>query len=326
LSQGGGYGGTVSARYDASHGLQFAQGDVPQQVAQVSDGTPLRTMPMSHQWGVWARGYGLTSSAPSTATNAPYSESGSGLIIGADTQITDRIVAGVAVNIATDKATVTGGGFTQTNAYQGSAYGQYAIDPNWYVNGVAGFGWQNYSTARVVSLGTTMVNNGNFDGQSYRAYAETGYALHPAFLPQTRVTPYLGLGYLHAHTEGFTETGSASALNVQAMDPNSFTTTVGARIAATWQIGSTAFRPELRAAWQHDLLDDSATMRATFAVAPGSPAFTATGTSFGSDSFLGGAGITTTITSSTQIFVDYDAKVTGGYTAQAVSGGLRVQF
>jgi hypothetical protein len=36
--------------------------------------------------------------------------------------------------------------------------------------------------------------------------------------------------------------------------------------------------------------------------------------------------VTTTITSSTQIFFDYDAKVTGGYTAQAVSGGLRVQF
>ncbi len=54
--------------------------------------------------------------------------------------------------------------------------------------------------------------------------------------------------------------------------------------------------------------------------------FSATGTGFGSESFLGGAGMTTTITSSTQVFFDYDAKVTGGYTAQAVSGGLRVQF
>jgi hypothetical protein len=26
------------------------------------------------------------------------------------------------------------------------------------------------------------------------------------------------------------------------------------------------------------------------------------------------------------VFLDYDAKVTGGYTAQAVSGGFRVQF
>jgi len=326
LSQGAGYGGTVSASMDPSHGIQFAQADIPQQVAQMSDGgSALRTAPMPHQWGLWARGYGLSSNASSTATSAAYSESGAGLIVGADNQITDRIVAGVALNVSSDKASVSGGGFTQTDAYQGSVYGQYSVDPNWYVNGIAGFGWQTYSSARVVTLLTTNVNNGNFDGQSYHVYGESGYTLHPAMLPLTRITPYLGLGYLHAHTDGFTETGSATALNVQAMDSNSFTTTLGARMATTFQIGATVFRPELRAAWQHEFLDESGSIRAAFAASPGS-VFTATGTGFGRESFLGGAGLTTTITSSTQVFFDYDAKVTGGYTAQAVSGGLRVQF
>ena len=51
-------------------------------------------------------------------------------------------------------------------------------------------------------------------------------------------------------------------------------------------------------------------MRAAFATAPGS-VFTATGTSFGRESFLGGAGLTTTITSSTQLFFDYDATSIG---------------
>jgi len=328
LSQGGDYGGTANASYDPSHGIQFAQANIPQVVpATDAETRALRGAPPAqpHQWGLWARGYGLSSTAPSTATSSPYSESGAGLIIGADNQISERIVAGGALNISTDKANVSGGGFTQTNAYQGSAYGQYAIDPNWYVNGIAGFGWQTYKTQRVVSFFGTNVNNGSFDGQSYQLYAETGYALHPAFLPQTRVTPYLGLGYLHAHTNGFTETGSTTVLSVQAMDPNSFTTTLGARAAATLQIGTTVFRPELRAGWQHEFLDAAATMRAAFATAPGS-VFTATGTGFGRESFLGGAGMTTTITSSTQVFFDYDAKVNGGYTAQAVSGGLRVQF
>jgi outer membrane autotransporter protein len=149
--------------------------------------------------------------------------------------------------------------------------------------------------------------------------------LHPAFLPQTRVTPYLVLGYLHIHNNAFTETGSTSALAVQAMEPNSFTTTLGAHIDASFQIGTTVFHPELRAAWQHEYLDQSGTLRAAFAVAPGS-LFTATGTGFGRESFLGGAGMTTTITSSTQLFFDYDAKVNGSYTSQAVSGGFRVQF
>jgi outer membrane autotransporter protein len=140
-----------------------------------------------------------------------------------------------------------------------------------------------------------------------------------------RVTPYLGFGYLHVHTDSFTETRGTTAQNVQAMDPNSFTTPVGVRATMTWQIGGTVFRPELRAAWQREFVDETATVRAAFVAAPGS-VFTATGTSFGSDGFLGGAGITTTITASTQAFFDYDAKVTGGYTAQSVSDGLRVQF
>ncbi len=328
LSQGGGYGGSATASYDPSHGLQFAQANV-RQVAQISDADTrtLRAAPprSPNQWGVWTRGYGLSSTAPSAATSSPYSESGAGLIVGADNQITDRIVAGVALNVSTDKANVTGGGFTQTDAYQGSLYGQYQVDANWYLNGIAGFGWQTYKTKRVVTLLAPGVNNGSFDGQSYQLYGESGYALHPAFLPQTRITPYLGFGYLHVHNNAFTETGSASALSVQAMDPNSFTTTLGARADATFQIGATAFRPELRAAWQHEYLDQSATLRAAFVVAPGS-LFTATGTGFGRESFLGGAGVTTTITSSTQLFFDYDAKINGGYTSQAVSGGLRAQF
>ncbi|HEX3972958.1 MAG TPA: autotransporter domain-containing protein [Stellaceae bacterium] len=325
LSQGAGYGGTVSASLDPSHGIQFAQADIPQ-VAQISDaghgGAPAS---MPHQWGLWARGYGLSSDASSTATSAPYSESGAGLIIGADNQITDRIVAGVALNVASDKANVSGGGFTQTDAYQGSVYGQYVVDPNWYVNGIAGFGWQTYKSARVVTLLTTSVDNGSFDGQSYRLYGESGYTLHPAVMPLTRITPYLGLGYLHTRTAGFTESGT-TALTVQAMDANSFTTTLGARAATSLQIGTTVFRPEIRVAWQHEFLDQAGTIRAAFAAAPGSPVFTATGTGFGRESFLGGAGITTIITASTQLFVDYDAKVNGGYTAQAISGGLRVAF
>ena len=325
LAMGEGYGGTMTASYDAEHGIQFAQADIPQ-VAQMSDAGRGGAPSMPHQWGAWMRGYGLTSDAQATATSAAFRESGAGIIAGADNQITDRLVAGVAVNISTDKANVSGGGFTETNAYQGSVYGQYQIDPAWYVNGVAGFGWQTYKSARVVTLLTTTTNNGSYEGQSYRLYGESGYNLRPAFLAPNalQVTPYLGFGYLHTHTGGFTENGP-TALNVQAMDEDSFATTLGARAALTWKIGATLFHPEIRAGWQHEWLDTAGTVTAAFAQAPGS-VFTATGTGFGRDSFVGGAGMTTSITSSTQLFIDYDAKANSGYTAQVISGGMRVQF
>jgi uncharacterized protein with beta-barrel porin domain len=78
------------------------------------------------------------------------------------------------------------------------------------------FGWQTCKSARVITLLGAGVNNGSFDGQSDRLDGETGYALHPAFASQTRVTPYLGLA---RHTGAFTENGNR-ALNVQAMEPN----------------------------------------------------------------------------------------------------------
>ena len=60
-----------------------------------------------------------------------------------------------------------------------------------------------------------------------------------------------------------------------------------------------------------------------------------TGAGFGRDSFIGGAGISTTLAGfgvtdrasrRPQLFVDYDVKTTGSYLANVVSGGLRVKF
>jgi hypothetical protein len=80
-------------------------------------------------------------------------------------------------------------------------------------------------------------------------------------------------------------------------------------------------------------------VRSAFTSAPGSSAlgsvFTVTGAGFGRDSFIGGAGVTTTLAglgvsdprfAPTQLFVDYDVRSNGGYLANVVSGGFRAQF
>jgi uncharacterized protein with beta-barrel porin domain len=323
----GGGGATTTGSFTPGGGVQFAQADEPQQ-QQVADASPsLPTPGTAQRWGVWARGYSLSADAPATASSAPYSESGAGIVVGADNQITDRLVAGIAVNLSTDKASVTGGGQTLIDSYQGAAYANYALDPNWYASGIAGFSWQSYSSLRLVTVAATSIANASYAGQGYRAYGETGYALHPAFLADQSLTltPFVGLGYLHTHSESYTETGSPFALAVGAIDANSLTTNLGARASLAWQVGGTIFRPEIRAAWQHEWLDASSTVHSAFAQAPAA-VFTVTGTAFSREAFVGGAGISSDITGSTRLFVDYDAKLNGGYVAQVVSGGLRVAF
>ena len=147
-------------------------------------GSPARFGEMPRRWGVWGVGYGHFASAPSTAASAPYDESGDGVVFGADTQFTERLVGGIAVNIAKDKATISGGGSNAISSYSGAAYADYALDPNWYVNGIAGMGWQSYKNVRVIGAPFSTVANASYQGQSYRAYGESGYALRPAFLAQ----------------------------------------------------------------------------------------------------------------------------------------------
>ena len=108
FSGGGGGGGTTGELQPGPGHPVRGGGPACQQVAQTSDGASgLRTSAPT-QWGVWARGYGTTAQAPSTSSSNAYNESGAGLILGADKQMSDKLVAGFAVNIATDTATISG--------------------------------------------------------------------------------------------------------------------------------------------------------------------------------------------------------------------------
>ena len=325
LSGGGGSAGAITTgSYDLGNSFKVAQGDGAHGASV--GWSPARFGEMPRRWGVWGVGYGHFASAPSTAASAPYDESGDGVVFGADTQFTERLVGGIAVNIAKDKATISGGGSNAISSYSGAAYANYALDPNWYVNGIAGMGWQSYKNVRVIGAPFSTVATASYQGQSYRAYGESGYALRPAFLAQRslKVTPYFGLGYLHTRLGAYTESGSVG-LAVQSVDANSLTTDMGARASLVWRVGSAVLHPEIRAAWQHEWLDDSTSMQASFAQAPGS-VFTTTGAAFSREAFVGGAGISSDVTQTTQLFIDYDARLSGGYTAQVISGGLRVAF
>ena len=59
--------------------------------------------------------------------------------------------------------------------------------------------------------------------------------------------------------------------------------------------------------------------------APGS-SFTAVGSDFGADAGLVGAGVTLEVSTGVEAFVDYNGRFSGGYAANAVSGGLRLSW
>ena len=52
--------------------------------------------------------------------------------------------------------------------------------------------------------------------------------------------------YTYVDIEGFTETGSASPLQVMENDSHSLWTLLGWRLAYDWHVANETFRPELR--------------------------------------------------------------------------------
>lgn len=302
----------------APSGGQFASAGLAD--GQVAQGGLLGNFD-SLQTGAWARGYGVFGNASATIGNSPFDSTRAGIIAGVDWRVGNDAVIGAAFNYGHDSVNFTDGtGNTALNSYQGAIYGGWRADP-WYATGVASAGWNDYQTTRNIFLFGPA--NGSFGGQSYSVHGEGGYI---AQVQSMTVTPYLGLGYVHAHTDAFTETaGGGAALIVNAANANSFSSTLGIRASTTLPMGSGTVVPELRGAWQHEFANPNRSITAAFVFAPQTP-FTVTGANYGRDAALLGAGIVGNIDASTSVFIDYDGRFNGGFTEHAVSGGFRVKF
>jgi len=276
---------------------------------------------LDHGQIVWARGYGVFGNAPATIGNSPFGSTRVGVIAGVDWRVANDVVIGAAFDYGHDAVTFNDGtGNTALNSYQGAIYGGWRSDP-WYATGLGSVGWNDYQTMRNIFLFGPA--SASFGGQSYSVYGEGGYI---AEFQGLTLTPYLGLDYVHAHTDAFTETGGGgTALSVNAANANSFTTILGFRASTTLAMGTGSVVPEVRAAWQHEFADPNRSITQAFIAAPQTP-FTVTGANYGRDAALVGAGIVGNIDASTSVFIDYDGRFNGGFTEQAVSGGLRVKF
>ena len=154
--------------------------------------------------------------------------------------------------------------------------------------------------------------------------AEVGYAFR--FDGGFSVTPLAGLDYRHASIDGYQESGASPYnLAVDDNDVDSLTSSLGFAIGGDFDLGGMKLSPELRAAWQHEFLDSEEDITASFVAAPGS-SFTAVGSDFGADAGLVGAGVTLEVSTGVEAFVDYNGRFSGGYAANAVSGGLRLSW
>ncbi|HLJ63814.1 MAG TPA: autotransporter outer membrane beta-barrel domain-containing protein, partial [Stellaceae bacterium] len=264
--------------------------------------------------GVWARAYGARDEGGNV-----FNEEKIGLIAGADAAVSEAVRLGLAVNYAHNTARFIDAAKTNVESYQAMGYGSWEGGP-WYASGLASVGLNSFDTTRnLASFGLAGTATSHPRGESWSGYGEAGY--HVMGVPWAHLTPYAGLGYVGTHLDGFSESGGLGALQVNAATGSSLESQLGVRVST--RIGGLV--PELRAAWGHEFLDAAPTITGTLETVPGS-GFSAAGANFGRDSALIGAGVTHEVSETVRIFVDYDGRLTVGFSEHVVSAGVRVRF
>jgi len=150
-------------------------------------------------------------------------------------------------------------GETITDSFGLSFYGTYYVG-NFYLDGHAGFEWNEYQTERLIVY--TTVNRtaeGKPSGQQYTANLGGGYDFR---IGPVTLTPYGRAEYVHIDIDSFTETGAIGLnLFIDRQEIDSFQTALGGRAAYAINAPFGVVVPQVSLEWRHEFLNTAGRSR-----------------------------------------------------------------
>ena len=263
----------------------------------------------------WIKGFGSVNKQNTQNGFDGYKSNAQGVSIGADTEISTDLRAGLAFGYGTNKVDqqdIRQGDSTRINSYQLSAYGSKSMGAT-YVDGVLAYAQNTFSAQRAAALARTAT--ASWKGNQFAARIGAGYRMP---MGSFTVVPVASLEWLRLKQDAYTENG-AGALNLQV---NSQTTTrikssIGAKFLAGWSIGSTDIKPEAHAFWVHDF--SSRNISTTAGFEGGGAAFTTVGAPLARDGYDIGLGLTALTGKNSKVTLSYNFEGRSGFTQQAIS-------
>jgi outer membrane receptor protein involved in Fe transport/uncharacterized protein with beta-barrel porin domain len=190
---------------------------------------PAAAVPSPSGAAFWGNLVGSRIDQQAIGAIAGYSASTGGLILGADTPLTDIVRIGGAFGYATsaiaDNQAV--GNTIDLETYQGMIYASLA-QPSWYLNASFGFALEDYTTnRRIVFPGFNDVASGSHTGQFYLGRIDVGY---PISFPGFAVVPVASLDWGYLDQNAYTEASLAgAALNVASAQNDSVRSELGVK-------------------------------------------------------------------------------------------------
>jgi len=278
-----------------------------------------------NKWGLWVMGNGLFANAPSLNQMPAYKFQSGGFLGGVDYSWNEHFATGVFAGYQGLYAKYDGGSKNTINSTNFGAYATFQHS-GFTADAVVSGAYNSYSTRRPIEFGTVdRTGVATPDGGQVNAYLGLGYDWKAG---NFTFGPILSAQYTYVGIGSFEETGADSLdLRVDQQSAHSIRTSVGGRIAYTWNVTEHIILiPEVRMIWQHEFLNDSRTIGASLDGGSGA-SFDYLTAAPGRDNVYAGAGVTAQIGRNWNANLFYNADFgRQDFTSHMISGGLGWEF
>lgn len=279
------------------------------------------------RWRVWGGGYGgsaKTGGNPSLGSHDTNNRA-YGFAAGADHRLTPDTMIGFALaGGGTSFGLSQGLGGGTSDMFQASIYARQ----NWgagYLMGAFGYGWQDFTLKRSVSVVGIDNLQADFNGHTLAGRTEAGWRFGSAF---AGMTPYGALQIvsldLPFYSERATSGANAFALSYSGRTDTQTRSELGARFDYATPMQDALLTLRGRTAWAHDY-GDNRTANAGFLALPGT-AFAVNGATPDKDSLLVSAGAELAFRNGVSIAGSFEGEVSGNTQSYAGKGAFRYRW
>ena len=249
---------------------------------------------------VWVQGMFNKSKLDDTSKAKGFDADSNGIAFGAEKFVTDDTKVGIGYAYTN---TDIDGFMRSTNVDTHTAilYGEYKPS-NWYVNGIATYGWSDYEENKsVAGVGV----NADYDVETFGLQAMTGYDMN---VNGVNITPETGLRYVHIKQDGYKDSADQ---RVSANDSDILTGVIGAKVSKNFELSNGMnIKPEARIAATYDLMNDD--VNSVVTLANGS-AYTVEGEALDRFGMEFGAGVTAEVNDNVELSLGYEGKFRQDY-------------
>ena len=190
---------------------------------------------------------------------------------------------------------------TDVDTHTAILYGEYKPS-NWYVNGIATYGWSDYSEDKnVAGVGV----KADYDVETFGLQAMTGYDMQ---VKGFGFTPEAGLRYVHIKQDAYKDSADQ---RVSANDSDILTGVIGAKVSKNFELSNGMnIKPEARIAATYDLFNDD--VNSVVTLANGS-AYAVDGEALDRFGMEFGAGVTAEVNDKVELSLGYEGKFREDY-------------